>query len=89
MGRQEPDGGFPSLQRGQARRSEKHKGVLVCYDDLVIDYVKEILAKLEVVHPAHDPKEGYELAGFVWFQGFNDDVGSSIRLWTLRRAGRA
>jgi len=26
--------------------------------------------------PAYDPKQGYEIAGFVWFQGFNDLVGS-------------
>ncbi len=26
------------------------------------------------VCPAYDPKVGYELAGFVWLQGFNDLV---------------
>jgi alpha-galactosidase len=30
------------------------------------------------VDPEYDPKQGYELAGFVWFQGFNDLVGT----WT-------
>jgi len=26
--------------------------------------------------PGYDPKQGYELAGFVWFQGFNDLVNT-------------
>jgi alpha-galactosidase len=42
---------------------------------LMMDYVKEILADPKAVYPAYDAKEGYELAGFVWFQGFNDKVG--------------
>lgn len=42
---------------------------------LMIDYVKKVLADPKAVCPAYDPKEGYELAGFVWFQGFNDLVG--------------
>lgn len=44
--------------------------------NLMIDYVREVLADPGKVCPAYDPKEGYELAGFVWFQGFNDYVGS-------------
>jgi alpha-galactosidase len=42
---------------------------------LMMDYVKEVLADPKAVYPAYDAKEGYELAGFVWFQGFNDLVG--------------
>jgi alpha-galactosidase len=38
--------------------------------------VKEVLANPKSVYPNYDPKEGYELSGFVWFQGFNDLVGS-------------
>jgi hypothetical protein len=33
-----------------------------------------VLADPKRVCPAYDPKEGYELAGFVWLQGFNDLV---------------
>lgn len=25
-------------------------------------------------HPAYNPDAGYELAGFVWFQGWNDMI---------------
>ncbi len=37
-------------------------------------HVKDVLANIKRVYPDYDPKEGYEIAGFVWFQGFNDMV---------------
>jgi alpha-galactosidase len=45
---------------------------------LMIAHVKKVLADLKRVVPDYDPKQGYELAGFVWFQGFNDLVSE----WT-------
>ena len=45
------------------------------YYNLLIEHVKEVLADPGKVYPGYDSKEGYELAGFVWFQGFNDLVG--------------
>jgi alpha-galactosidase len=42
------------------------------YYRLMIEHVKKVLADPKRVCPAYDPKEGYELAGFVWFQGWND-----------------
>jgi len=47
---------------------------------LLIDHVKEVLADPKSVYPDYDPREGYELAGFVWFQGFNDMVGNYPRV---------
>ena len=40
----------------------------------MIDHVKSVLADPKRVCPAYDPAAGYEIAGFVWFQGFNDLV---------------
>jgi alpha-galactosidase len=40
----------------------------------MIDHVKSVLADPKRVCPAYDPVEGYEVAGFIWFQGFNDLV---------------
>lgn len=40
----------------------------------MIEYVKKVLADPGQYHPAYDPKQGYEIAGMVWFQGFNDSV---------------
>ena len=42
----------------------------------MIDHVKSVLADPKRVCPAYDPAAGFELAGFVWFQGFNDLVDS-------------
>jgi alpha-galactosidase len=44
------------------------------YYALMIDHVKTVLADPKKVVPSYNAKEGYELAGFVWFQGWNDLV---------------
>ena len=40
----------------------------------MIEHVKSVLADPKRVCPAYDPADGYEISGFVWFQGFNDLV---------------
>jgi hypothetical protein len=44
------------------------------YYRLMTDHVKKVLTDIKRVYPDYDPKQGYELAGFVWFQGWNDMV---------------
>ncbi len=44
------------------------------YYRLMIEHVKAVLDDVERVYPQYDPVRGYELAGFVWFQGWNDMV---------------
>lgn len=44
------------------------------YYRLMIEHVKKVLANIKRVYPEYNPKQGYELAGFVWFQGWNDMV---------------
>ncbi|MCB1230835.1 MAG: hypothetical protein KDN19_11240 [Verrucomicrobiae bacterium] len=46
------------------------------YYRLMMDHVRKVLADPGKVCPEYDPKAGYELAGFVWFQGWNDMVDS-------------
>ncbi len=41
---------------------------------LMMDHVKKVLADPKRVVPGYDATQGYELAGFVWLQGFNDLV---------------
>ena len=41
---------------------------------LMIAYVRRVLSDPGRVTPAYDPMSGYALAGFVWFQGWNDLV---------------
>jgi alpha-galactosidase len=44
------------------------------YYRLMVEHVKKVLADPKRVVPDYDPSEGYEIAGFVWFQGWNDLV---------------
>jgi hypothetical protein len=39
---------------------------------MMTDHVNKVLKDIKRVYPDYDPKQGYELAGFVWFQGWND-----------------
>lgn len=44
------------------------------YYRMMLDHVKSVLADISKVYPDYDSKQGYQLAGFVWFQGWNDMV---------------
>ena len=43
----------------------------------MIDHVKKVVGDLKRVVPEYDVAQGYELAGFAWFQGWNDMVDGS------------
>ncbi len=59
----------------EKERAEKTKDSGVFYRH-VIEHVQKVLADIKRVVPDYDPKQGYELAGFVWFQGWNDLVNT-------------
>lgn len=42
------------------------------YYRLMIEHVKMVLADPGKFHPAYNKQEGFEIAGFAWFQGWND-----------------
>ena len=44
------------------------------YYRLMLEHVKKVLADPKRVVPGYAPAQGYELAGFVWLQGWNDMV---------------
>jgi len=44
------------------------------YYRLMVEHVKRMLADPKRVCPAYNAAQGYEIAGFVWLQGFNDMV---------------
>ena len=46
------------------------------YYRLMVQHVKHVLDDIKRVVPDYDAKQGYEIAGFVWFQGWNDMVDS-------------
>ncbi len=67
-------------QRGddlEKNKADKDKATGLFYRHM-ISHVRTVLADIKRVVPDYDEKQGYELAGFVWFQGFNDLVSD----WT-------
>jgi hypothetical protein len=62
-----PSGGEPS--------DPKHKENAGKYYGHMMSHVSDVLADPKKVYAGYNEKEGYEIAGFVWFQGFNDLVG--------------
>jgi hypothetical protein len=44
------------------------------YYRLMIEHIKKVLADPKRACPAYDAKEGFQIAGFVWLQGWNDMV---------------
>jgi hypothetical protein len=44
------------------------------YYRLMIEHVRNVMQDIQRVYPEYDEGQGYELAGFVWFQGWNDLV---------------
>jgi len=48
------------------------------YYHLMIDHVRLVLKDIKRVIPDYDPKQGYEIDGFVWLQGWNDMVNHGV-----------
>jgi hypothetical protein len=44
----------------------------------MVEHVERVLADPKRVCPEYDSAQGYELAGFVWLQGWNDMVDRSV-----------
>lgn len=57
-------------------KQEKKKATGFYYRQTV-DHVKSVLKDIKAVYPDYDSSLGYELAGIVWFQGWNDMVDRS------------
>ena len=58
------------------------------YYKLMIDHVKHVLADPKRVCPDYNPQAGYEIAGFVWFQGWNDMVDGGTYPYDKETRGR-
>jgi len=56
---------------------EKQKQTGSYYRDMIA-YVKTVLADVKHYHRAYAESAGYEIAGFVWFQGYNDLVNGGV-----------
>jgi alpha-galactosidase len=45
------------------------------YYTKMVEEVRKVLNDIKKYFPDYDEKQGYEIAGLVWFQGWNDGVG--------------
>ena len=65
--------GVPKLEDRKKWQEDKDAASGVFYRAM-IEHVRKVTKDIKQVCPEYDEKAGYELAGFVWFQGFNDLV---------------
>ncbi|MFM8470976.1 MAG: sialate O-acetylesterase [Limisphaerales bacterium] len=66
-----PGHGVPKDMDAWLAEKKKETGRFYRY---MIEHVKHLLADPKRVVPSYDAAAGYEIAGFVWLQGFNDMV---------------
>jgi len=48
------------------------------YYRLMMEHITKVLDDPARVYPGYNEDDGYEIAGFVWFQGWNDMVASDV-----------
>ncbi|MEM7010048.1 MAG: protein kinase, partial [Verrucomicrobiota bacterium] len=72
------DGGFRPPSAGAPTNNETKPEDVSRHYRLLIDHVRNVLADPKRVYPNYDAAAGYELAGFVWMQGWNDMVNRVI-----------
>ena len=70
----------PGSIRAHLRTSKNryHKAKSGHYYRLMIEHVKKVLADPKRVCPEYDAAQGFEVAGFVWLQGWNDMVDYDV-----------
>ena len=70
-------GPFPRSQADveKGRNPEAQSGQ---YYRLIMEHVKRVLGDIRRVCPAYEEKQGFEVAGFVWLQGWNDMVNREV-----------
>jgi len=74
-----PEGahGIPKVEDRPRFWAEKTAATGVYYREMIA-HVRKVLGDIKRVVPDYDERQGYELAGFVWFQGFNDLVDGGV-----------
>jgi len=60
---------------GPERTFEEHKAGYGSDYQMVLSETKKVLDDMRTYFPDYDPAQGYEIAGFIWFQGWNDAIG--------------
>ena len=62
-------------EKARLETEKAEKGLM--YRDMIA-HAKKALGDIKSVYPSYDEKAGYELAGFVWFQGWNDMINEGV-----------
>ena len=70
-------GAYPRTKK-DIQQDRYHEAASGQYYRLMIEHVKKVLADPKRVCPEYDPQQGFEVAGFVWLQGFNDMVDTNF-----------
>ena len=65
-------------QKADAKADQIRKNASLNYR-MMNEAIAKVLANLKDNHPGYDPNIGHEMAGFVWFQGFNDQFSPEFR----------
>ena len=73
-GREELPRHMEALRERAIEREAQRGG----YYRKMISHVREVLGDIQRIHPAYDEEAGYEIAGFVWFQGWNDMIDAGV-----------
>ena len=78
-----PPAGHPDVAKpGQTKTSEEGSSdpkKIVSYEyHKMLDHVRNVLKDPAKYHPEYNPNDGVEIAGFIWFQGYNDMINSSV-----------
>jgi hypothetical protein len=66
---------FRPPSAGAYKDNEKESGH---YYRLTMAHVKDVLGNISRVSPSYKKSQGFELCGFVWFQGWNDMVNGGV-----------
>jgi hypothetical protein len=69
---------IPELLKEKERKAAERKKNQGSHYRMMMDYINNVLGDIKRVYPEYDPEQGYEIAGFVWFQGWNDLVDSGV-----------
>ncbi len=77
---------FPESQLEQFRQQGKDVAQILAekeaatghYYRLMLEHVRTVLGEIGQIVPNYNEQAGYELAGFVWFQGWNDMVDGGV-----------
>jgi hypothetical protein len=73
-----PSAGVYPRTAKDIERDRYHEAQSGHYYRLMIEHVRKVLADLKRVCPEYDAADGFDLAGFVWLQGWNDMVDHDV-----------